>query len=88
MSARGHYRVDGYGIGQTADGKIVERDSLQCCHCNTHYFVSPGSGKQRGFCLLCMDVTCGRSACVLCVPFERRLAQIEQRERRARTREG
>ena len=81
MSARGTYRVDGYGIGTTFDGKIVEMDSLQCCHCNCHYHVQPGSGKRRGFCLLCMDVTCGKEACLPCVPFERKLEAQERREK-------
>jgi hypothetical protein len=79
MSARGTYRVDGYGVGMAFDGKIIEMDSLQCCHCNVHYHVRPGSGKQRGWCTMCSQPTCGRSACAVCVPFERKLVAQERR---------
>jgi hypothetical protein len=52
------------------EGKTVARDSLMCCHCNAHFWVTPGSGKRRGFCMLCAKVTCGREQCDACVPVE------------------
>lgn len=45
--------------------------TLCCCHCNSHFQVVPGSGKRRGFCTRCHDVTCGSEACMACVPFSK-----------------
>lgn len=56
----------------------VEQDYLQCGHCNAHYPVQPGSGKTRGFCLMCYRPTCGKPACDPCVPFERKLELMER----------
>lgn len=75
---------DGYMIITSPDG-TVERDTLQCCHCNKHYIVRPGSGKRRGWCTLCGQATCGAAACATCVPFERRLERFEARERSTRS---
>ena len=71
---------DGYLIITDPDGTI-ERDTLQCCHCNKHYIVRPGSGKRRGWYTLCAQATCGAEHCLPCVPFEKKLESIEARER-------
>lgn len=71
---------DGYTIITGPDG-VLERDTLQCCHCNRHYTVRPGSGKRRGWCTLCGSTTCGAAACLPCVPFEKKLDQIERSAR-------
>jgi hypothetical protein len=70
----------GYLIISSPAGTL-EADTLQCCHCNAHYVVRPGSGKRRGFCTLCSAVTCGAPACAPCVPFEKKLDEFERRER-------
>ena len=38
-------RVDGYGAwADRTSGKVVqEMDSVQCCHCQRHIFVKPGT---------------------------------------------
>lgn len=54
------------------DGK-EEGESIQCCHCNGHFNLRPGSGVTRGFCMLCMRVTCGQKKCNACYPFEKKL---------------
>ena len=56
----------------------IEQDYLQCGHCNAHYPVQPGSGKTRGFCLVCYRATCGKPECNPCVPFERKLEMMER----------
>jgi hypothetical protein len=45
--------------------------TLMCCHCGTHYIPRKGSGIRRGFCLKCMQVTCGNPLCVECKPIAR-----------------
>jgi hypothetical protein len=51
------------------DGREVA-DLLQCCHCQYTWRLEPGSGRRRGFCTLCMGVTCGRPPCMECSPFK------------------
>lgn len=58
------------------DGKQVD-STLMCCHCGTHFEVVRGSGRVRGFCLRCSDVTCGAQQCVPCAPIEARLDAAE-----------
>lgn len=49
----------------------------QCCHCNAHFVSIKGSGKVRGYCVLCNQITCGSPACDLHVPFEAKLEYTE-----------
>lgn len=56
----------------------VERDTLQCVHCDCHFEVQPGSGRTRGFCTKCMGPTCGHEGCHACAPFERKLEMLEK----------
>jgi hypothetical protein len=44
-------------------------DLLQCCHCQHTWAYRPGSGRKRGFCTRCQQVTCGAKSCMMCVPF-------------------
>ena len=63
----GHIIVDGQEVAQT----------LQCCHCGTHYIPIIGSGIKRGYCMRCKKTTCGNSLCDVCVPHEMKLRWIE-----------
>jgi len=68
-------KYGGYALVTDPGGRVVEEyDTVRCGHCQRHYRVQPGSGKTRGWCTLCMQPTCGRPRCALCVPFERALA--------------
>lgn len=60
----------------------VHTDTLQCCHCDTHYQVQPGSGITRGFCTHCMKPTCGADECCECVPFEKKIQEFEAGQRK------
>jgi hypothetical protein len=60
--------LDGMQVGST----------LRCCHCGLHWIVIRGSGRQRGFCMKCMDVTCGAPECIPCLPYEKRIDMIEK----------
>jgi hypothetical protein len=59
-----------------SDKKVV-RDLLCCAHCGLHFYVTPGSGKRRGFCARCGDVTCGAEKCQECVHWRKKLELIE-----------
>jgi hypothetical protein len=65
----------------TGPGGTIERDTLQCCHCQKHWVVQPGSGRRRGFCLKCMKPTCGAEACQVCDPSEKKLERVEKAAR-------
>ena len=70
----------GYTISQDVEGKVVEHDTLQCCHCGAHWEVIRGSGIARGFCQLCMGPTCGKQECeARCRPLEQQLREAESR---------
>lgn len=72
-------KPSGTFIEINADGSIIERDTRQCCHCNRHWIVRPGSGAQRGFCYSCSTHVCGRPECMIfCNPFEKQLDQYEK----------
>lgn len=60
--------------------RVREFRTLQCCHCGRHWLVIPGSGRTRGFCMRCGDVTCGPDCPVgmSCVPQEQMLENLEQ----------
>ncbi len=70
-----------HGVGILADPDLpheVQRDHLQCCHCQRVWVVEPGSGKKRGFCSKCNQVTCGAMECETCIPFEKKLELYEK----------
>ena len=69
-------RSDGYIEIISPLGR-VEHDTLQCCHCGRHFIVKHGSGIRRGFCMNCNKVTCGATACSVCVPYEKQIEMIE-----------
>lgn len=58
------------------DGQVVA-DTIQCVHCGRHFIMIKGSGKERGFCLKCNGIICGRK-CIECIPFEKKLDTAEK----------
>ena len=70
-------KPDGYAVSTDLYGK-TEADTQQCCHCSQHFNVVAGSGKQRGFCLRCMKITCGAPACHEHFSFEERMTLYEK----------
>lgn len=67
---------NGYSIASGGRSDI-EQDTQQCCHCGKHFNFVPGSGKQRGFCMQCMKVTCGSLSCMEHFPIEQRFELYE-----------
>ena len=57
----------------------IEGDTLQCCHCGMHWIQIKGSGIKRGFCMNCMQPTCGKPECSVCLPHEKLLETIEKK---------
>lgn len=60
------------------DGYIVVggqeiANTLQCCHCGQHWIAVKGSGKVRGYCTRCRQVTCGDHKCMECIPYEAKM---------------
>jgi hypothetical protein len=68
----------GYVIKSGGDGRDIEHDTQQCCHCGKHFILQPGSGTIRGFCRGCMGMTCGNPACIPCVNFEKKMDLYEK----------
>ena len=67
-----------YAIISGPDKEVFsEVKYLQCCHCGAHFQLIPGSKVDRGICMRCYGVTCGKKSCDPCVPTERRLELME-----------
>lgn len=84
-------KPQGYGITTEPGKHDVEEDTFTCCHCNKIVFVSDAQGNPvpaeqvGGFCLRCMMNTC--TTCATdgrCIPFEKKLEQMEARDRLVR----
>lgn len=64
-------------VKNAAGGIIVDgiqvADTLRCVHCSAHWVPIKGSGKRRGYCMVCKGVTCGSIKCDICIPLEARL---------------
>lgn len=68
----------GNALWTDPDSGTVEKDTLQCVHCEAHWNVEPGSGRKRGWCVNCAGPHCGAEACHTCTPFEMKLAQWDK----------
>lgn len=77
MSA-GLIKPSGVLITTHPDTDLCEQvDTIQCVHCGCHWVHKAGSGRIRGFCLLCCGHICG-PGCEECVPAEQMLENMEQ----------
>lgn len=66
-----HSKCSGDVIIIGPDGNITfEGPTMTCCHCGDMWIMIKGSGKQRGFCMKCMNVTCGKESCNICTPIK------------------
>lgn len=65
--------------GGSGSGWTQIADTLQCKHCQKHWQVVPGSGRQRGWCRYCDGPTCGAERCCDCQPFEVQMEIMEGR---------
>jgi len=76
-------RPQGYAIWTGPEGPPVEQDTFTCVHCNTVVFVTPKTPLEDlgGWCGMCSKPVCKHCAGKGCTPFEKRLEEIERRER-------
>jgi hypothetical protein len=56
----------------------IQRDVLMCVHCQEMWVVSPGSGRQRGYCLKCNGPICGPKCAECQGPLEKRIEMYER----------
>lgn len=82
---------DGYMIITDPDargGVALECDTVRCAHCQRIVPIKPGASASDagGFCMRCAAAICGPCADHgKCVPFERKLEQMERRDRLLRS---
>lgn len=80
-------RAGGQATWTLPDGRVVERDTTTCAHCNTIVVVQ--SADPGGFCRMCMKATCSPCAGAgQCAPFERQLEARERSDRLLRAAKG
>jgi len=72
----------GYATITDEYGKVTEADTYHCVHCQMLLHIRPGSGVERGFCVHCEGITCGKPECNnRCVPFMQKIEAMENRHR-------
>lgn len=71
----------GYAISVGPQG-TVEQDSFTCIHCNSIVFIKSkmNPSDMGGFCRMCMKPVCKNCADKKCIPFEKKLVEIEKRD--------
>lgn len=64
-----------------------EYDTTTCYHCNTVNRILPKMRPEDmgGLCKMCMKLICAKCVDGPCVPFEKRLEQVEERDRALRS---
>ncbi len=84
-------RPQGYAT-TTEPGKAdVEEDTFTCCHCNMIVFVAARADPSEfgGFCRMCMSHICpGCATEGTCKPFEKKLEEMEARDKLLRAATG
>jgi hypothetical protein len=89
-------RVEGVAEMALPYGEIMHCQTFTCSHCNAIVNVVPGAdGPDRqndgsGLCLICMGLTCKRcqlaqSKGAPCTPWQKKLEQMEARDRATRS---
>jgi hypothetical protein len=74
-------RTDKHGGYHTENG-IVVAQTQQCPHCQKHWVCRKGSGEVRGWCWNCSQATCGKKECHVCLPWAKRMEQMQKEERK------
>ena len=76
-------QAHGYVTVQDPTIGTIERETRTCCHCGKHWIYDPiksglGQKHERGFCMKCNGLTCGRKECDPCYPYEERIDDMEK----------
>lgn len=79
-------RSQGYATVTEPDKATLEMDSFTCAHCNSITFVKARQdpSEMGGFCCLCMLHVCKRCVDKRCEPFEKKLEEMERRDKMLR----
>ncbi len=84
----GAIRPMGYATIISPEGDVGEWDTMMCMHCQYHWRVIQGSGKERGWCTKCDGALCGQAKCfVRCEHYEKMIERVEARGRMSRNME-
>lgn len=61
---------------------VTEFDTFSCCHCNRVIHIKAGAPMDEfgSMCRSCMKMTCPACADGPCVPFMKKIEQMEQKE--------
>lgn len=86
-------RPQGYATLTEPDGRLRERDTFTCGHCQRIVHVPPAADPASlgGFCCACGQLICPRCyhqrtvGGAACVTWERRMEQAEARDRALRS---
>lgn len=82
MFTHGVHKPAGVVLVTDFDGKLIENDTKQCCHCGGHFIVVKGSGKPHVHCGRCAADTCSNPRCMSgCYPIQKRFDDVEKRGR-------
>lgn len=83
-------REQGVAEWTHADGRILTRPTITCCHCGNVTIVPLKASAEDcgGFCRMCMAPTCMACADGACTPFEEELKRQEARGRLFAAMEG
>jgi hypothetical protein len=73
----------GYAFSFSPDGIHQECDTFTCAHCGgiVHVKSKCNPDDLGGMCRLCMKMICPQCVDLGCTPFEKRLEQVEKRDR-------
>lgn len=63
-------------------------DTFTCCHCCAPVHVKTGvkPDDMGSWCTMCGKMHCAKEACFVCVPFEKKMEQMEAADRVWRSR--
>ena len=78
----------GYALTVEPGKSDIEEDTLTCAHCNSVVFLKArqNPADAGGFCRLCYRNVCGPCADLgSCTPFEKKLEEMESRDRLLRS---
>ena len=81
-------KPQGYATIVDPEKPIQECDTITCTHCSAIVFIKPKEDASDigGFCLRCMKHICGPCADLgRCTPFEKKIEQIEAKDRMLRS---
>jgi hypothetical protein len=81
------FKAGGYAFSFDAGGVRQESDTFTCFHCNHVVIVKPNCNLDDlgGMCRNCMKMICSSCLDLGCTPFEKKLEQIEARDRTLRS---